>query len=235
MFPALPAFITPYSAPSTALPTDDIDWLISTDQVNYPDAVAFMEDRAAAIYNGTAKEAIWFLEHPPLYTAGTSAHEEDLLAPDRFPVYESGRGGQYTYHGPGQRVVYVMLNIKNYGSDVRRFVHTLEDWGIAALAECGVTAETREDRVGLWVRRDGFIPREDKVGAIGVRIRRWVSFHGMAFNISPDLSHFGGIVPCGISQHGVTSFADLGVDATMADFDAAMVANFSKVFGPLKS
>jgi len=233
MSSSLPKFIQTYKTPDHSTLPNDIEWLISNDLVEYPDAVSFMETRVAAIHEGNARQAIWFLEHPPLYTAGTSAHEEDLLAPDRFPVYASGRGGQYTYHGPGQRVVYVMLDIKKYGSDVRKFVHALESWGIAALAKCDVAAEKREDRVGLWVQRDGIIPREDKVAAIGVRIRRWVSFHGMAFNVTPNLTHFTGIVPCGIAQHGVTSFKDLGKPATMADLDLAMTQAFATIFGPM--
>jgi len=208
-----------------------VTWLSSAAPVPYPEAVAFMEDRVAAIRAGRASQAIWLLEHPPLYTAGTSADPKDLLMPDRFPVYASGRGGQYTYHGPGQRVIYVMLDIKAFGADVRAFVHALEAWGIAALAHLGVTAEPRPDRVGLWVERGQ--GREDKVAAIGVRVRRWVSFHGMAINLAPDLSHFSGIVPCGIADHGVTSLADLGVSATMADLDDALTATFAEIFGPL--
>lgn len=214
--------------PATGLP---VDWLVSDAPVPYPEAVAFMENRAAAIRNGTESQAIWLLEHPPLYTAGTSADARDLLAPDRFPVYASGRGGQYTYHGPGQRVIYAMLDIKRFGADVRGFVHALETWGIAALARLGIAAEPRPDRVGLWVARGG--GREDKIAAIGVRVRRWVSFHGMSVNVRPDLSHFSGIVPCGIADHGVTSLVDLGVAATMADLDSALIAAFAEVFGPL--
>lgn len=192
-----------------------------------------MEARAAGISEGIAREQLWFVEHPPLYTAGTSAKSGDLLQTDRFPVYATGRGGQYTYHGPGQRVVYVMLNLKNHGMDVRYFVRDLETWLMTALARLGVTAERREGRIGLWVTRDqGFLqPREDKIAAIGVRIRRWVSFHGIALNVAPDLSHYAGIVPCGIAQHGVTSLRDLGHTTTMAETDAALLSAFQQVFG----
>ncbi|WP_337996966.1 lipoyl(octanoyl) transferase LipB [Oleispirillum naphthae] len=214
--------------PATGLP---VTWLASAAPVPYPEAVAFMEDRVAAIRAGAETQAVWLLEHPPLYTAGTSADPKDLLMPDRFPVYASGRGGQYTYHGPGQRVIYVMLDIKRFGADVRAFVHALETWGVAALARMGVAAEPRADRVGLWVDRGG--GREDKIAAIGVRVRRWVSFHGMSVNVCPDLSHFSGIVPCGIADHGVTSLADLGMKAAMADLDAALAETFAEVFGPL--
>jgi len=224
--PMYPLPISPQ--PDVGLP---VTWLSSARPVPYPEAVAFMENRAAAIREGRETQAIWLLEHPPLYTAGTSAKPGDLLMPDRFPVYASGRGGQYTYHGPGQRVVYVMLDIKTFGSDVRAFVHALEVWGIAALARMGVTAEPRADRVGLWVARGR--GREDKIAAIGVRVRRWVTFHGMAINLAPDLSHFSGIVPCGIADHGVTSLADLGIEAAMPDLDAALIATFAEVFGPL--
>jgi lipoyl(octanoyl) transferase len=172
------------------------------------------------------------VEHPPLYTAGTSAKPGDLLEAQRFPVFTTGRGGQYTYHGPGQRVVYVMLDLKHRGMDVRRFVDDLESWLIAALDHLGVTAERREGRIGLWVARGGYpLAREDKIAAIGVRVRKWVTYHGIALNVAPDLSHYGGIVPCGIAQHGVTSLEDLGHATTMAETDAALLAAFSKVFG----
>lgn len=216
--------------PESRLPFP-VAWLASAAPAPYPAAVELMEARVAAIRAGTAEAAVWLLEHPALYTAGTSADPHDLLAPDRFPVFQSGRGGQYTYHGPGQRVIYPMLDLKRLGGDVRLFVHTLEAWAIAALASFGVTAETRADRVGLWVRRGP--NREDKIGAIGVRVRRWVSFHGMALNVNPDLSHFSGIVPCGISDHGVTSLRDLGIPATLADLDAALIATFPTAFAPL--
>lgn len=188
----------------------------------YPDAVAFMEERAEAIRAGRADEAIWLLEHPALYTAGTSARPEELLDAAALPVFPSGRGGRYTYHGPGQRVAYVMLDLRRRGSDVRAYVHTLEGWVIAALARLGVTGERRCERIGIWVDRGG--GAEAKIAAIGVRVRRWITFHGIAINCDPRLDHFGGIVPCGIAGHGVTSLADLGVGATMADVDAALRA-----------
>lgn len=198
----------------------------------YAETLAAMEDRANAIARGEAGEAIWLLEHPPLYTAGTSARAEDLVQPDRFPVHPVGRGGQYTYHGPGQRVVYVMLNVAERGHDVRCFVRGLEKWVIAALAEFNVRGEIRPGRVGVWVQRpnngtgpDG-APLEDKIAAIGIKLRRWVSFHGISINVEPDLSHFSGIVPCGIRDHGVTSLVDLGLPVTMADLDAALMATF---------
>ena len=214
-----------------------VEWIASEGLVPYPDAVAEMEARAAAIAEGRADEAIWLLEHPPLYTAGTSARPEDLRAPDRFPVFETRRGGQYTYHGPGQRVVYVMLNLDRRGRDVRRFVAALERWTIAALAEFGVRGEIRDGRVGVWVARpekpplpDG-TPREDKIAAIGIRLRRWVSFHGLAINVDPDLSHFDGIVPCGIAGHGVTSLVDLGLPVEMGDLDVALRRTFEGALG----
>jgi lipoyl(octanoyl) transferase len=213
-------------------------WLVSDGLTPYPEALAFMEERAAAIREGSADELIWLVEHPPLYTAGTSARPADLTDPNRFPVYETRRGGQYTYHGPGQRVVYVMLDVAARGRDVRAFVRALEDWVIATLAEFNVRGERREGRVGVWVTRpekpplpDG-TPREDKIAAIGVRLRRWVSFHGLSINLEPDLSHYDGIVPCGISGHGVTSLVDLGLPVTMADLDAALMRTFPKAFPP---
>ena len=199
-----------------------LQWLESVDPVDYPDAVAFMEHRVDAIRAGREAEAVWLLEHPALYTAGTSARPEELLDAAALPVYSTGRGGRYTYHGPGQRVAYVMLDLRRRGSDVRAYVHDLEGWVIDALARLGVTGERRCDRVGIWVERGG--GREAKIAAIGVRVRRWITFHGIAINIDPDLSHFGGIVPCGIAEHGVTSLADLGIDATLADVDAALRA-----------
>ncbi len=206
-----------------------MDWLISREPVAYAAALAFMERRVAAIRSGDAPEAVWLLEHPPLYTAGTSADPGDLLQPDRFPVHQAGRGGQYTYHGPGQRVAYVMMDLKNRDSDVRAYVRDLEDWIIATLARFGVAGERRAGRVGIWVAREG--GREDKIAAIGVRVRRWVSYHGISINVAPDLSHFDGIVPCGISQHGVTSLADLGLNITMAALDAALLQTFAEIFG----
>ena len=202
----------------------------------YTETLAAMEARAAAIAAGQAPEAIWLLEHPPLYTAGTSAKPADLTDPNRFPVYEVGRGGQYTYHGPGQRVAYTMLDLNQRGRDVRKFVCALENWVIATLAEFNVKGERRAGRVGVWVVRpdlpanaDG-TPREDKIAAIGVKLRRWVSFHGISINVEPDLSHFSGIVPCGIADHGVTSLVDLGLPVTMADLDAALIRCFPRAF-----
>jgi lipoyl(octanoyl) transferase len=205
-----------------------VEWRISEEKIDYPQALTAMEERVAAICAGTAGELVWLLEHPPLYTAGTSARAEDLLQPDRFPVFDAGRGGQYTYHGPGQRVAYVMLDLKPRGADIRRFVHDLEAWLILTLARFGVRGERREGRVGIWVVRPG--GREDKIAAIGVRVRRWVSFHGIALNVDPELSHFGGIVPCGISQYGVTSLWDLGHTPTMEEVDMALRECFNQVF-----
>ncbi|MBA4209280.1 MAG: lipoate-protein ligase B [Parvibaculum sp.] len=208
------------------------EWRISDAPVPYDRAVQEMEERVAAIAEGRAPELVWLLEHPPLYTAGTSAEEHDLVEPDRFPVFRTGRGGQYTYHGPGQRVAYVMLDLKRRKPDVRAFVGDLERWLIATLAEFNVTGELREGRVGVWVRRpEKGLTAEDKIAAIGVRIRKWVTFHGVSLNVDPDLDHFTGIVPCGISQHGVTSLADLGITATMADVDIALKRTFADVFG----
>jgi len=213
-----------------------VEWITSDEPVGYEQAVAWMEARAEAIARGTADEAIWLLEHPPLYTAGTSARRDDLKDPDRFAVFETRRGGQYTYHGPGQRVVYVMLDLNRRGRDVRAFVTALETWVIAALARFNVTGEIRAGRVGVWVVRpekpplpDGS-PREDKIAAIGVRLRKWVSFHGISINHDPDLSHYDGIVPCGIEGHGVTSLVDLGLPVTMDDVDLALKATFEDVF-----
>ena len=207
-----------------------MEWRVTPGLTPYPDALAAMEARADAIHAGTADELIWLLEHPPLYTAGTSAQAEDLLDP-RFPVYDAGRGGQYTYHGPGQRVVYLMLDLKARGRDVRAYVTALEEWIIQSLAHLGVTGERRQGRVGIWVQRGPF--KEDKIAAIGVRIRRWVTLHGIAINVSPDLGHFTGIVPCGIQEHGVTSLADLGLTATLADLDAALGATRPALFPDL--
>jgi lipoyl(octanoyl) transferase len=205
-----------------------LDWKISDGLVPYPAAVAAMEARAAAIADGIASEQVWLLEHPPIYTAGTSAKDTDLLEA-RFPVFQTGRGGQYTYHGPGQRIGYVMLDLKRRKPDVRAFVFELEQWLIETLALFNVKGERREGRVGIWVARGN--GREDKIAALGVRIRRWVTFHGVALNVEPDLSHFSGIVPCGVSQHGVTSLADLGILVSMADVDVALKQGFRKVFG----
>ncbi|NVJ94179.1 MAG: lipoyl(octanoyl) transferase LipB [Marivivens sp.] len=215
-----------------------VEWITSTGLTDYNEAVAFMEARAEAIHAGEAEEAIWLVEHPPLYTAGTSAKPADLLEADRFPVFESKRGGQYTYHGPGQRVAYVMLNVGERGRDVRCFVRDMEQWIIAALAEFNVHGEIRDGRVGVWVPRpdkpllpDGSV-REDKIAALGIRLKKWVSFHGLSINVEPDLSHFGGIVPCGITQHGVTSLVDLGLPVTMEDVDVALMSTFDRVVTP---
>lgn len=214
-----------------------VEWRIEPGLTNYAAALAFMESRVAAIRNDGAAELVWLVEHPPLYTAGTSANKADLLQPDRFPVFDVGRGGEYTYHGPGQRVAYVMLDLKRRREDVRTFVAALETWVIHSLAQFNVRGERREDRVGVWVTRpdrpplpDG-TPAEDKIAAIGIRLRRWVSFHGIAVNVEPDLSHFGGIVPCGIAGYGVTSLVDLGLPVTMTDYDIALKAAFGRVFG----
>jgi len=211
--------------------TDPIEWRISDSPVPYPEAVKTMEDRVAAIRAGTAREQVWLLEHQPLYTAGTSARAGDLLQPDRFPVYASGRGGQYTYHGPGQRVAYVMLDLKRREPDLRRFVHDLEEWVIRTLARFNIRGERRDGRIGIWVARPG--SREDKIAAIGVRVRHWVSYHGIAVNLDPALEHFTGIVPCGIApgaDFGVTSLHDLGILVSMAEFDAALQGAFAEVF-----
>jgi lipoyl(octanoyl) transferase len=207
-------------------------WAVSTAPVAYPDAVAAMEQRAADIAEGRAGELVWLLEHPPLYTAGVSARAGDLLDAARFPVFESGRGGQYTYHGPGQRVAYVMLDLTRRGRDVRRFVTALESWVIGALGVFNVVGELRDGRVGVWVERKGpGWSREDKIAAVGVKLRRWVSFHGISLNVEPDLSHFDGIVPCGVTEHGVTSLVDLGLPVTMDEADAALKSSFETVFG----
>ncbi|MFI0849471.1 lipoyl(octanoyl) transferase LipB [Mesorhizobium sp. IMUNJ 23232] len=216
-----------------------VEWRVEPGLTAYAQALAFMEERVAAIREGRAGELVWLVEHPPLYTAGTSARIEGLVDPDRFPVFEAGRGGEYTYHGPGQRVAYVMLDLKRRREDVRAFVAALEEWIITSLAAFNVRGERREDRVGVWVVRpdrspapDG-TPAEDKIAAIGIRLRRWVSFHGIAVNVEPDLSHFSGIVPCGVSDHGVTSLVDLGLPVTLSDFDVALKTAFRKVFGPV--
>lgn len=216
--------------------TEPIEWRVSPGLVGYQEAVSWMENRAAAIAAGTQGECIWLLEHPPLYTAGTSAKREDLVDPDRFEVHKANRGGQYTYHGPGQRVVYVLLDLTARGKDVRAFVQQLEAWVIATLAEFNVIGEIREGRIGVWVARPEK-PRlahgtlaEDKIAAIGIRLRKWVSFHGLSINVDPDLEHFSGIVPCGISDQGVTSLIDLGLPITMEDVDDALKRTFSEIF-----
>ncbi|WP_029057552.1 lipoyl(octanoyl) transferase LipB [Stappia stellulata] len=213
-----------------------VEWAVSDRLIPYDTAIAEMERRVGGIADGTLAERIWLLEHPPLYTAGTSANTSDLLTPDRFPVHKTGRGGQYTYHGPGQRVVYVMLDLKRRNADVRAFVAALEDWLISALWEHHVRGERREDRVGVWVRRpDQGEDREDKIAAIGIRMRKWVSFHGMALNVEPELDHFAGIVPCGVTRHGVTSLVDLGLPVTLADVDLTLRHTFEALFGPTVS
>ncbi len=212
-----------------APPPPEIEWRVSSAPVDYDHSLAVMEERVAAIRTGAAGECVWLLEHPPLYTAGTSARDEDLLDSDRFPVYRTGRGGQYTYHGPGQRVCYVMLDLNERGRDLRRYVHDLEEWLIRTLARFDVSAQRRDGRVGLWVERGR--GREDKIAAIGVRVRHWVTFHGAALNIDPDLGHYAGIVPCGIRAHGITSLADLGVKADRAAVDKVLAETWPAVFG----
>ena len=213
-----------------------VEWAVSKGYVDYEAAVFFMEQRAAAIRTGEAPELVWLLEHPPLYTGGTGAKPDDLLMADRFPVYKSSRGGQFTYHGPGQRVAYVMLDLEQRGKDIRGFVYALEAWVIATLDAFNIKGERRDGRVGVWVDRasPGGPRREDKIAAIGVRIRRWVSFHGISLNVEPDLSHFAGITPCGIDEPelGVTSLVDLGYPVTLADADAALRSAFDQIFGP---
>ena len=214
-----------------------VDWIVTDGLTSYEDALAFMEQRVADIQSGAAEEAIWLLEHPPLYTAGTSARLEDLTDPDRFPVFQAKRGGQYTYHGPGQRVVYVMLDLNKRGRDVRAFVKSLENWVIDTLAEFGLTGHIRENRVGVWIERPEKPPladgrtAEDKIAAIGIRLRKWISFHGISINVEPNLEHFSGIVPCGITDYGVTSLVDLGLPVTMDDLDNALKRSFETSFG----
>ena len=210
-------------------PDGSVEWRIDDAPVPYETAIAEMEARIAAIRAGRAPELVWLLEHPPLYTAGTSARPADLLDPGRLPVFRSGRGGQYTYHGPGQRIAYVLLDLDRRDRDVRCHVWRLEEWMIRALARFGVTGERRDGRVGVWVT--GADGREDKIAAIGVRVRRWVSYHGVALNLAPDLEHYRGIVPCGVTEYGVTSLARLGIKAVMADVDQALRATFDAVFG----
>ena len=223
----------PYFARADGAPAG---WAVSPGYVDYEAAVAAMEARAAAIAEGSAGELVWLLEPPPLYTAGVSAKSADLLDPDRFPVFPSARGGQFTYHGPGQRVAYVMLDLTARRRDVRAFVAGLEAWIIGALARFNVTGEIRDGRVGVWVERkvSGAPIREDKIAAIGVKLRRWVSFHGVSLNVEPDLSHFSGIVPCGQTEHGVTSLVDLGLPVTMDEADAALMEAFAEVFGAVE-
>jgi lipoyl(octanoyl) transferase len=209
-----------------------MEWRVDKSPVDYLEAVADMEARADAIRAGTADERVWLLEHPPIYTAGTSAKAGDLLTPDRFPVYETGRGGQYTYHGPGQRIAYVQLDLNKRGPDVRGHVCRLENWVIQTLSDFGIKGERRDGRIGVWVRRAGAIfPVDDKIAAMGVRVRRWVTLHGMALNVRPDISHYAGIVPCGVTDHGVTTMKALGVDVSLEEVDSALRRRFNGVFG----
>ncbi|HEY0283374.1 MAG TPA: lipoyl(octanoyl) transferase LipB [Rhizomicrobium sp.] len=212
----------------TQAPKDAVEWQVRDGLIPYPEAVAFMEERAGAIAAGRAAELVWLVEHPPIYTAGTSAKDADLLDA-RFPVFKTGRGGQFTYHGPGQRVGYVMVDLKRRTADVHAYVRDLEEWLIRTLARFGVKGELREGRVGIWVARPG---REDKIAALGVRVRHWVTFHGVSLNVAPELSHFSGIVPCGIREYGVTSLADLGLKTSMAEVDAALKEAFREIFRP---
>lgn len=218
--------------PIVSVPLTDVEWIVSAQPVAYPEALQWMNARAAAIADGTARECVWLLEHPSLYTAGTSAVPADLID-DRFPVFSAGRGGQYTYHGPGQRVVYLFLDLNRRGRDIRCFVHAVESWIIAALARLGVDGRRGEGRIGIWT--DDPEKGEAKVGAIGIRVRRWVSLHGFAINIAPDLTHFGGIVPCGISNYGVTSLSKLGINVSMDAADAALLAEFATFLRELNS
>jgi lipoyl(octanoyl) transferase len=216
-----------------------IAWITAPGLSDYAQSVAWMEARVAAIAAGTAPECLWLVEHPPIYTAGTSARPGDLVAPKRFPVFQTGRGGQYTYHGPGQRVAYVMLDLSRRGRDVRLFVASLEEWIIRTLERFNVRGERREERVGVWVRRPekpagpGQGLAEDKIAALGIRVRKGISFHGISINVEPDLEHFSGIVPCGVNEHGVTSLADLGLPVSMADLDVALKIEAERIFGPL--
>jgi lipoyl(octanoyl) transferase len=231
------ALNNPAALPSPAI-MPPVEWVIGGAPVPYLDAVAEMEARVAAIAAGEAPERVWLLEHPPLYTAGTSARDADLLDPGRLPVFRAGRGGEFTYHGPGQRVAYLMLDLNKRGPDLRAYVTALEEWIIATLAHFYVSGERRRERIGVWVRRPDKLPRadgsmaEDKIAAIGIRVRRWVTFHGISLNVDPDLDHYAGIVPCGVSGYGVTSLADLGIPVSMAEVDTALKAEFERLFGP---
>jgi len=212
--------------------SEPVEWVIAGEPVGYAAAVAEMEARAALIADGIARERVWLVEHPALYTAGTSAKDEDLLTPERFPVHRTGRGGQFTYHGPGQRVAYVMLDLKRREPDLRRFVSALEAWLIGTLGAFNIRGGRREERVGVWVRRpEKGEGAEDKIAALGIRVRRWVSFHGISLNVEPELAHFDGIVPCGVSDQGVTSLVDLGLPVTMPEVDSALRAEFERIFG----
>ena len=212
-----------------------VEWIIADGPVDYPYALQWMKERAAAIARGEAREAVWLVEHPPLYTSGTSAVAADLLQPNRFPVYEAGRGGEYTYHGPGQRVAYLMLDLRQRGRDVRCLVQGLEGWVIDALGDFNVTGELRDGRIGVWVKQPGRLGGESKIAAIGVRVSKWVTTHGISLNVNPDLSHFDGIVPCGIADRGVTSLDDLGQPVSMAEVDMVLRAQFERRFGPAQN
>lgn len=235
--PASPSRLA--TAPKAFRPADGsapVEWRVEDELVGYDEAVAAMEARAAAIAQGRAPELVWLLEHPPLYTAGTSAREADLVAPGRFPVHRSGRGGQYTYHGPGQRIAYVMLDLNRRRPDLRAYVASLEAWIVATLDAFTIRAERREDRVGVWVRRpEKGEGTDDKIAAIGIRVKRWVSLHGISLNVEPDLGHFSGIIPCGVRGHGVTSLFDLGRIVTMPEVDMALRAAFEPIFGPTRN
>ena len=211
----------------------EVEWIISSGLVEYPDALKAMDERVDSIQKGNAKELVWLLEHPPLYSAGTSAKPKDLLTPNRFPVFKTGRGGQYTYHGPGQRVAYIMLDLNRRRRDIRAFVSSLETWIINTLSKFNIRGERRSDRIGIWVRRTDLnnYEREDKIGAIGIRIKRWVTLHGISINVSPDLEHFGGIIPCGIDGYGVTSFEDIGQPLEVYDLDVELRTEFDQLFG----
>jgi len=211
----------------------EVEWIISSGLVEYPDALKAMDERVDSIQKGNAKELVWLLEHPPLYSAGTSAKPKDLLTPNRFPVFKTGRGGQYTYHGPGQRVAYIMLDLNRRRRDIRAFVSSLETWIINTLSKFNIRGERRSDRIGIWVRRTDLnnSEREDKIGAIGIRIKRWVTLHGISINVSPDLEHFGGIIPCGIGGYGVTSFEDIGQPLEVYDLDLELRTEFDQLFG----
>ena len=211
----------------------EVQWIISSGLVEYPDALKAMDERVDSIQKGSAKELVWLLEHPPLYSAGTSAKPKDLLTPNRFPVFKTGRGGQYTYHGPGQRVAYIMLDLNRRRRDIRAFVSSLETWIINTLSKFNIRGERRSDRIGIWVRRTDLnnYEREDKIGAIGIRIKRWVTLHGISINVSPDLEHFGGIIPCGIGGYGVTSFEDIGQPLEVYDLDVELRTEFDQLFG----
>lgn len=219
------------SSPPPPAGADQIEWRVDSAMVDYPQALADMEARAAAIFAGEAGERVWLLEHPPLYTAGTSADPAELIDP-RFPVHDAGRGGRYTYHGPGQRIGYLNIDLGGRGKDVRNFVHHLEGWMIDALGDLGIAARRAEGRIGIWT--DDLNGREAKIGALGIRVRRWVTLHGFSINVAPDLSHFGGIVPCGLAEYPVTSIAALGIKASMADLDAALKSHFPAFLGRLR-